>query len=135
MKWLFDWLRDRTPAPPPDVEAQDRLAAAALEAAPGSFGPSPQFFVGGKRSRSRRQDPRLRLAIRSANDNDARRALRRMNKGGLRPIRSAARPFEQEWRRESRVLAGPPSAPRRREVPKPAAFDGERKVDVGGMFG
>lgn len=57
----------------------------------GSFGPRPGFFTGKSRPR---------LTLRSANDDERRRALRRTFKG-VRPLRSSLRPIEQDWRRRS----------------------------------
>lgn len=57
----------------------------------GSFGPRPGLFTGKSRPR---------LTLRSANDDEWRRAMRRAFKG-VRPLRVSLRPVEQDWRRRS----------------------------------
>lgn len=79
--------------PTPDELAFQRQQLEVAKQMLGSFGPRPGFFTGKQRRR---------LAIRSANDNEARRAMRRAFKG-IRPLRASARPFERAWRQQSEV--------------------------------
>ena len=82
-------LAKRDPSPEDVQRDRDNLEQA--KAMLGSFGPRPGFFTGKHRPR---------LAIRSANDDEKRRAMRRAFKG-IRPLRSSLRPVERDWRARS----------------------------------